>query len=304
MIGHSILGQLGFAADARVAIVHADDLGSCHAANLAFQENIAFGITTSGAVMVPCPWFPELAAYCRAHPEADVGVHLALNCEWQMYRWGPISTRDPASGLLDEEGYLPRSVAELHAHMDPDAAIAEMRAQVKRALAAGIDVTHIDTHMGAVIHPRLLPAYLQLAAEFRLPVMLPRLTEEQLAAHGVPAELATMVQKRQALLGQMRLVAPDHLRVGTSAESDTLARYRDLFRSLPPGITHLLYHPAKGGEEIEGIATNGWRPRVADYAAMLSAELKAFIAQEGIHLIGYRRLRELMRDQHSARNRG
>jgi predicted glycoside hydrolase/deacetylase ChbG (UPF0249 family) len=153
------LEKLGFAPDARVVIVHADDVGMCHAANVAFWEDHAFGIVTCGAVMMPCPWVPEMAAWCRAYPDADVGVHITLNCEWDRYRWAPLSTRDPESGLVDDEGYMWRSVQGLYDHMDPDAAIAEMRAQIDQALAMGMDVTHIDTHMGSVIHPQLLPAY-------------------------------------------------------------------------------------------------------------------------------------------------
>ena len=173
--------RLGFPADARAAIVHADDLGLCHAANVAFWEDQAFGVVTSGAVMMPCSWAPEMAAWCRENPGADVGVHITLNCEWSVYRWGALSTRDRSSGLIDEQGYMWRSVEELHRHMDPAAAVAEMRAQIETALALGIDVTHIDTHMGAVMHPQLLPAYVELAVEYRVPAMLPRIPRERMA---------------------------------------------------------------------------------------------------------------------------
>ena len=158
----SLLEKLGFAPGARAAIIHADDLGMCHAANAAFPENQAFGIVKSGSVMMPCSWAPEIAAWCRAHPEVDVGVHVTLNSEYDRYRWPPISTRDPKSGLVDEEGYMWRSIEDVHRHVDPDAAAAEMRDQVDLALSLGIDVTHIDTHMGTVFHPQLVPAYIQL----------------------------------------------------------------------------------------------------------------------------------------------
>ncbi len=295
MLPNSIRDRLGIAPDERVTIVHADDLGCCHAANAAFQDNLAFGITTSGAVMVPSPWFPEVAAFCRAHPEADVGVHLTLTSEWETCRWGPVSTRDPASGLLDEEGYLPRSVAELHARMDPDAAVAEMRAQVERAISAGIGITHIDTHMGAIIHPQLLPAYIQLGLEFQVPVMLPRLSDAEIVTYGISPEVAAIARQQVAFLESVGMPVLDHIVSGTSNAPNPVDRYKRLFGALAPGITHLLYHPAKPGAEIAGL-TDRWARRVADYEAMMSQELRAHVREEGIRLIGYRRLRDLMRE--------
>jgi predicted glycoside hydrolase/deacetylase ChbG (UPF0249 family) len=150
-----LLRALGFAETDRVAIVHADDIGMCQASVAAFAELADAGLVTSGAVMMPCGWAPAAAAWARAHPATDIGVHLTLTSEWDAYRWGPLSTRDPASGLLDADGYFPRTTAAVQA-ADPEAATRELEAQVARALAAGIDVTHVDTHMGAVNHPRLI----------------------------------------------------------------------------------------------------------------------------------------------------
>ena len=146
----------GLTATDRAIILHADDLGMCHAANVAFARLTEAGLVLSGSVMVPCPWFPELAAWGRAHPEADIGVYLTLTSEHSCYRWGPVSTRDAGSGLLDADGYLPRTVEALHASMSVEAAVAELRSQIERALAAGLDVTHLDTHMAAVVHPALI----------------------------------------------------------------------------------------------------------------------------------------------------
>lgn len=289
------LERMGLPADARVAIVHADDIGMCHAANLAFAEDLAFGIVTCGAVMMPCSWVPELAAWCRAHPQADVGVHITLNCEWDDYRWPPLSTRDPKSGLIDEEGYMWRSVAALHQHMDPDAAVAEMRAQIERALALGIDVTHVDTHMGAVVHPILYPALIQLALEFRLPAMLPRLSEQGLAQWGVGPELGRRLLAQFDQLMASGYPILDGI-LAAHEQGDHLEVYRRLFDLVPPGITHLLLHPSMPGHDIEGIA-DAAAYRIADYRVMLRPELKQHIAAQGIHLIGYRALRDLIRGE-------
>jgi predicted glycoside hydrolase/deacetylase ChbG (UPF0249 family) len=235
-----------------------------------------------------------MAAWCRDHPQADVGVHLTLNSEWAGYRWPPVSTRDPQSGLVDSEGYMWRTVEALHRHMDVDAAIAEMRAQVELALAMGIDVTHIDTHMGAVAHPELWRAYMALAVEYRLPAMVPRLEAAQVKARGMPPQLAQALMAALDGMEGRGFPVLDGMRAA-SEQGDHLAVYCRLFDSLPLGITHLLLHPAIPGYDIEAI-TDSAPYRVADYQTFLRPELKAHIADRGIHLIGYRHLRDLIRN--------
>jgi YdjC-like protein len=144
-----LLHALGFSPDSRVAIFHADDVGMCHGANVAFEELSRKGSINCGSVMVPCPWFTEVVEMAAADARLDVGVHLTLTSERTTYRWPPISTTSRSSGLIDESGYFWRRLPMLGAHVVPQAAEAEMRAQIERALAAGIDITHLDTHMGA-----------------------------------------------------------------------------------------------------------------------------------------------------------
>jgi predicted glycoside hydrolase/deacetylase ChbG (UPF0249 family) len=291
MLG-SVVEQLGLPRGTRAAIVHADDIGMCHAANVAFWEDQAFGIVTSGSVMMPCPWVPEMAAWCRAHPEADVGVHLTLTSEWEGYRWGPISTCDPASGLIDKEGYMWRSVEALHRHMDPDAAAAELRAQVALALELGIDVTHIDTHMGAIAHPELAPVYIALMREYRVPAMLPRLSASELEAHKIDEPTGKVMAHAWEELSANGLPVIDHL--AALAEGHELETYRQGFDCLSVGLSHAIVHPAAPGYEVE-VITRSAPQRMADYRMMLSPQLKTYVAEQGIHLIGYRQLRDLIR---------
>ena len=288
-----ILKRLGFKPEDRVVIVHADDVGMCHAANRAFWEDQAFGVVTCGSVMIPCPWAPEMAAWCLEHPQADVGVHLTLTSEWDGYRWGPVSTRDPKSGLVDQGGYMWRSNEEVYAHMDVDAAIAEMRAQVEMALALGIDVTHIDTHMGTVMHPQLVSAYIQLAVEYRVPAMLPRIPKERLVEWDVDPELGRMLLSKMDALAASGFPVLDHICTARE-QGDRLDVYCRLFDSVPVGVTHLLLHPSAPGYDIEAI-TGDAGSRIADYETFLRPELEEYVAGQGIHLIGYRRLRDLIR---------
>lgn len=291
-MSNQTLERLRFLPDDRVVIVHADDIGMCHAANVAFWEVQSFGIVTCGSVMMPCPWVPEMAAWCRAHPEADVGVHITLTSEWDDYRWRPLSTADPRSGLIDGEGYMWRSISELFRHMDVDAAIAEMRAQIELALRLGIDVTHIDTHMGSAQQPQLAAAYIQLAVEYRIPAMLPRLTEEQLLVWGLTPERAGALLSMIDNLAATGFPVLDGL-CSASGQGDPLEVYRRAFDSVPVGITHLLLHPSVPGYDIEAI-TKSAPSRIADYETFMRPELMEHVAGAGIHLIGYRRLRDLL----------
>ena len=290
-----VLGKLGMAPDARVVIVHADDVGMCHAANVAFWETQSYGIVTCGAVMMPCPWVPEMAAWCRGHPEADVGVHITLTSEWEGYRWRPVSTADPRSGLVDEAGYMWRSNEDVYQHMDPAAAIAEMRAQIDLALAMGIDVTHIDTHMGTVAHPQLTPAYIQLAIEYQIPAMMPRLSEAELQIEGIDMQTGAALMHQLDDLEATGFPVLDHLYPALNEGVD-LDAYREWFDLAQPGIAHMRLHASVPGFDVEAITDSAPR-RIADYQVFLRPELEAHIAEQGIHRIGYRPLRDLIRGQ-------
>jgi len=291
------LKRLGFGPDDRVVIPHADDLGMCHAANQAFRWIADQDVVRTGAVMVPCPWFDEIAAYGRERStQADLGVHLTLNCERDVQRWSPIFTRDPASGLLDEEGCMWRDNASLYAHMDPKAAAAEMRAQVVRALAEGMDVTHMDTHMGSVLHPALAPAYLALAQEYRLPGLILKISVQALARMGVPPESASQLVgaleelERSGALPIFDAMADLH----AAPKGDRLGEYEARLGGLRPGLTHLVYHPALPGIEIESIADD-WPIRVADFEAFSSPHLRQALEKSGVFVLEYRALRDEMR---------
>lgn len=295
----STLERLGFMPDDRVAIVHADDIGMCHAANAALEQSWGHGLLTSCAAMTPCAWFPEAAAFARATPDMDMGVHITLTSEWDAYRWGPLSTRDPASGLLDAEGYFWRSVPELVAHARPEAAAAEMRAQVEAALRAGVDVTHIDAYMGAALQPPFIEAYVALAAEYRLPAFVPHLSDEVLLRQG--ASPADRRLYRRLLDGLTAAGVPriDHWfgAWGRAPEANLLQGFRAAFASVEPGITHLLCHPALPGDELLAISPGDWLMRAADAQAFQVSDFAAYLNEIGVRRIGYRALRDLLRGQ-------
>jgi len=297
MVPNPVLRKLGFSDHDRVAIIHADDIGMCQATLPAFADLVDFGLISSGATMVPCPWFPQAAAYCRQYPQVDLGVHLTLTSEWGSYRWGPISTRDPASGLLDTEGYFYRSSEEVQEHGDPAAVQLELQAQVERALAAGIDITHVDTHMGTVAHRKFTAGYVGVALQHGLPLMILRLDEAGWRGMGLDSETAVSIAQLAQQLEAQGLPLFDNLVVmPLDQPADRVEQAKRAFDSLPPGLTHFIIHPAQDTPELRAIAAD-WRCRVADYQAFTSQELRDYVRNSGVQVIGYRSLRELIRNQ-------
>ena len=289
-----VLKKLGLAANDRAVIIHTDDIGMCQASVEAFADLNEIGIISSGAVMVPCPWFLHAAEYARQHPQVDLGVHLTLTSEWETYRWGPLSTRDPASGLLDEQGYFYHLTAPAQEHADPAAVELELSTQVQRAIQQGLLPTHVDTHMFSVGHPRLLGSYIQIAWKFRLPPLILRLDEAGWRFLGLDAETATMAASMIEPLEAAGLPMLDNI-FGMPLDNpeNTLERTRQALSDLQPGVTHFIIHPSKDTPELRAI-TPDWRCRVANYQDFSREELRKHIQNIGLHVIGYRALQDLM----------
>ena len=290
-----VLRKLGFSDTDRLVIIHTDDIGMCQASLTAFADLWDFGTISSGAVMVPCPWFPATAAYCRERPGVDMGVHATLNSEWDSYRWGPISTRDPETGLLDDEGYFHRRQPAVQEKADVESVRIELQAQVARALGAGIDVTHVDTHMAAVAHPRFVSVYLQAGMQAGIPVMIPRLDVAGYQAVGLDSETATAVVALVHRLEEQGLPLVDAVGGLPLDQPDgQLEMAKKMLNELKPGITHFVIHPSVDTPELRAI-TPDWLSRVANYQTFISQEMKTFLGNAGIQLIGYHHLRALMR---------
>lgn len=294
------LESMGYGPDDKVLITHIDDIGFSHAANVASFECLDAGAATCGSILTAAPWFREAVERCRDNPAYDVGVHLTFTCEYDTFRWPALSTRDPASGLLDSEGYLWRTREDAVRNVTAEAGEAEMRAQIEAALETGVDFTHIDTHMGTVVHPKFLTSYLSLAREYGLPAFLPAITRERLEAlkrvDDVDAFDAVMAQVEAAALPTLDEIIIDTL----IPLEDKTAFYRELIDGVKPGLTHLLFHPARGGDELSAIDRKAPVSRHADYVAWTDPDLRAYIEEAGCKLIGYRELKDHMNARQAA----
>jgi predicted glycoside hydrolase/deacetylase ChbG (UPF0249 family) len=289
-----LLKKLGLSTNDRAVIIHTDDIGMCQASVEAFADLNEVGIISSGAVMVPCPWFLHAAEYARQRPQVDLGVHLTLTSEWKTYRWGPLSTRDPASGLIDGQGYFHHLTAPVQEHAEPLAVDLELDTQVQRAMQAGLLPTHADTHMGSVAHPKFMGSYIQLAWKYRLPIMMARLDEAGWRLVGLDAQTAQMAASLVGQLEDTGLPMLDAI-IGMplDREEHHWERTKQALSDLQPGITHFIIHPSKDTPELRAI-TPDWRCRVANYQDFSREELRKHIQSIGLHVIGYRALQALM----------
>lgn len=289
------LELLGYAPDDRVLIIHADDVGFSHASNVAAFEAMLDGSLTCASTLVPAPWFMETAKLQRDHPEADIGIHMTLTAEYETYRWRSITGRSETPGLSAPDGGMWRDVASVLAHASVDEASAELRAQVETALDAGIDVTHLDTHMGAVMQPKYLAPYVDLAVEFRLPLFFIRPSERRLTALGDTANVYAAQAARLDALGWPML---DNVIVKTLTEiapDEKESRFKEMFANLRPGLTHFLCHPATGGEELDAMTAESCAHRAAEYELMRTPMIRNYCESLGIKLTGYREIRERLR---------
>jgi predicted glycoside hydrolase/deacetylase ChbG (UPF0249 family) len=276
--------RLGFSADDRLLIVNCDDLGSSQAANTAVYDALRHGAAMSATLMVPCPWARGAAAEYRGE---DVGVHLTLNAEWDHYRWGPITQ---APSLLDGDGGFPRTVTDVFEHADLDEVRRECRAQVERAIYWGFDVSHVDSHMGTLqLRPEFFDAYLDLADDFGLPLRLSGAATERMI--GFPF---------RTLAAERGVVFPDHLLVVTGNGVGSRSAITEALANLRPGVTEAYLHPAIDTPELRAMSPD-WEGRVDDHAWLLDPNgLRSIANREGVALIGYRELRDLMRAEPEA----
>jgi len=269
--------RLGYDAASKLVIVSCDDLGSCHAANIGVYRALREGIATCASVMVPAPWARHAA---HLYEGDDIGVHLTLNAEHEMYRWGPITQ---APSLLSGEGGFPRDVDDLWEHADPAEVLRECRAQIERARSWGFDVTHLAPHLSVItLRPEFFDIYLELAVEFRLPIRLPST---------LSAEQAGFPFRR--LAEEEGIVFPDHF--DHDWRPGSRQRVVDALRNLRPGVTEIHIQPAIDTPEVRALTPHAQEWIEDLRLAVDDAEIRSLLDASGAVLIGYRRLRDLMR---------
>jgi predicted glycoside hydrolase/deacetylase ChbG (UPF0249 family) len=273
--------RLGYPADSKLLIIHADDLAVTHSVDAASFDSLDAGAVTSASIMVPCPWITEVASYAKAHPEADLGLHLTLNSEWQTYRWGPVAPSDKVAGLLDPAGTLWSATAQTASNAKPEEVEREIRAQVEHALAMGIHPTHLDTHMGSLLAtPEIFAAYARVAHDYHLPflfVKFPGTTDKFLSA----------LSKNDVVLDSVVIANP------AVRPEQWKEFYLNAIKDLKPGITEMIVHLGRDDAELQAVMGqlpygSAWRQR--DYDLVNSPEFKKALQDSHAVLVKWKDL--------------
>ena len=277
----------------RYLIVHADDAGMSHSVNVATQAGLESGIVTSASVMVPCPWFKEFAEYAKTHPQYDYGIHLTLNSEWDLYRWGPVASRDRVPSLVDATGSLWDNVGQVAMNASAKEVKIELTAQIDRALAFGVPLSHLDTHMGAVLcRPDLVEVYVDLAIAYDLPIlffkrMAPEMEKEY------PA-LAERFHRSVLKLTERKLPLLDNLLqfYGGNIPEQRKQHYYDEIAKIGPGVTQLIIHCGHDDEELRAITDSSLR-RNQDRMIFTDQAMQDFLNSQKIKLVSWKQFRRL-----------
>src|SRR5882762_4048552 len=283
----SVAERLGYAADAKLLIVHADDLALAHSVNAASFDALDRHAVTSASIMMPCPWLTEVAAYAKNHPDADLGLHLTLTSEWKLYRWGPVESKDKVPSLLDPDGYLWPETVLAAAHIKPEEAEREIRAQIEHAVGAGIHPTHLDTHMGTLIAtPELFAVFAKIAHQYKLPFLAPRQLTERGPLH--PA-----LSEKDILLDSVVMANPS---VHLDAWKDF---YTEAIKNLKPGLTEMIVHLGHDDAELQAVMVDhpdygsAWRQR--DYDFVTGPEFKKVLQENSVILVKWKDLQRLLK---------
>lgn len=281
----TIASRLGYPADAKLLILHGDDLGVAHSVNVASLDALDRGAITSASVMMPTPWVTEVAAYAKSHPDADIGLHLTLTSEWQTYRWGSVESKDKVPSLLDADGTFPSDVPPVVARAKAAEVERELRAQVERALAMGIHPTHLDSHMGTLFATSELAAvYVKVAHDYHLPF---------LALRSMPPGMAAMP------LAPNDIALDDVIIAGDDVPRDHWKQfYLDAIARLEPGLTEIIVHLGHDDAELQAVTVNhepygsAWRQR--DLDLVTSAEFRQALRDHHVTLVRWRDLQKLV----------
>jgi chitin disaccharide deacetylase len=282
----TVAERLGYPADSKLLIVHADDLAVAHSVDAASFDALNKNVVTAASIMVPCAWLTEVASYAKDHPDADLGLHLTLTSEWKVDRWGPVSSSDKVPSLFDPSGYLWPETPAAALNLKTVEAEREIRAQVERAIALGIRPTHLDSHMGVLFSkPELFAVYVKVAHEYNLPFLALRLPN-------LPADFFSSLSEKDVILDSVVMANP-------SVHSN---EWRDFYvnavKNLKPGLTEMIVHLGHDDAELQAVTVDhpdfgsAWRQR--DYDIVTGPEFKKAIEEDHVILVRWKDLKKLL----------
>jgi predicted glycoside hydrolase/deacetylase ChbG (UPF0249 family) len=291
----TVAERLGYPADSKLLIIHADDLAIAHSEDEASFDALEKNAVTSASIIVPGPWLTEVAAYAKAHPDADLGLHLALTSEWKTYRWGSVESKDKVPSLFDPSGYLwPETLPAVH-NIKPEEAEREIRSQVERAISLGIHPTHLDSHMGVLFSsPELFAVYVKVAHEYKLPFLAVRIPN-------APAQFFSLLSDKDVIVDSV-IIANTTILPSEWQDSHLKNGWQDFYlkavKDLKPGLTEMIVHLGRDDAELRAVTLDhpdygaAWRQR--DYDVVTSPEFKKALEENHIILVKWKDLKKLV----------
>jgi predicted glycoside hydrolase/deacetylase ChbG (UPF0249 family) len=279
LLSTSIQKRLGYSKNTKLLIIHADDLGLSAAENAASIEALKKGIVNSGSIMTPCPGFNEIAEYAKNHPESDLGVHLTLTNEWDSYKWKPLTPWNEVRSLVDDNGFFFKDKRSIQKKSSASDIEKELRAQINFALNAGIDITHLDSHMFIAFSHKVIEIYFDLGKEYKLPVLLTK-----------KLPLRYLLAKNSIIVNELYYAEPEDYVDGIEKY------YRRVLESIKPGLSCILIHPAFDNNEMKEIMNNqvngGSAWRQSDFDFFTSDICRQLIIDNNIKLATWREIRD------------
>jgi predicted glycoside hydrolase/deacetylase ChbG (UPF0249 family) len=296
----SIATRLGFSPGTKFLVIEAEDLGMAHAVDRATFEALDKSWVTSASILVPAPWFPEVAKWANQHPHTDLGVQLDLTADWTSFAWRPVSAQGADSSLVDSTGYFPLAEPFVARHAKPEEAQTETRAQVEMALKAGIPVTHLDSHMRVMtLTPSFFRIYRALGEQFNLPILLPN----QMIKNGGHSSESGGTYDFGGVEVDLRQVPVDRIfeMMPGIAKQDWLNAYEKSLTGLAPGIYLLSVHLGYNDDELQAMTWDhpnwGAQWRQNDFDVISNPEFQKFLKDQGFILVSWRDLQKAMPKQ-------
>jgi predicted glycoside hydrolase/deacetylase ChbG (UPF0249 family) len=280
--------KLGYPENTKLLIIHADDAGLSHSENRATIHTLKNGVVNSYSIMVPCPWFYEMANFAKENPHFDNGVHLTLTCEWENYKFGPILPTTEVPSLVDKNGYFHKSRIDFINNAKPEEVKNELRAQIEKALQFGLQPTHLDSHMCSVgVSPEFLNIYKELGKEYNLPVLLNKQFIESISLSKDKYDFENDLLVEMLHIGQFSYFEKNELK----------KYYESTFDDVVPGLNVILIHPAFNDDEMKGITKNhpnfGSEWRQIDFDFFTSEECKSKLRDSNIQLTTWKEIKEV-----------
>ncbi len=283
---NTVAQRLGYPANAKLLIIHADDLGVSNSENKASITAMENGLVNSASIMVPTPWFPQIAAYAKENSGLDFGLHLTLNSEWKTYKWGPVSPLEQVSSLVNDYGHFYETQDSVLRMGKPAEVELEIRNQVLRAIEFGIDVTHLDAHMYTLrMNPDFLKAHIEVGRQFNLPVFLPK-----------DEPIVQQVMKEMGSTPEDVLMDKLYMAFNEDFDNGLEDFYTDVIVNLPEGLSCLLVHTAYDNDEMKAMTAgydyyaSDWRQ--IDYDFFTRESTKELLGRNGVILVTWREIRD------------